>query len=108
MGLRSPTKDEIYAGYPNLSPPNALIGNPVRNSPGFPLKACKNDGTGTSNLNPTSIFAGGANDTKIFIGCAPRTGQFVAQMLRGGIHDVSAINSKLKTVKTQLDSAKPH
>src|SRR3972149_11658525 len=29
--------------FPKLSPPNVLIGGPVRVSPGFPLKACGND-----------------------------------------------------------------
>jgi hypothetical protein len=29
---------------PRPSPPNVLIGGPVRISPGFPLKACGNDG----------------------------------------------------------------
>src|SRR5437899_1260018 len=29
--------------HTNSSPPNVLIGGPVRNSPGFPLKACGND-----------------------------------------------------------------
>jgi hypothetical protein len=28
---------------PTPSPPNVLIGGPVRISPGFPLKACGND-----------------------------------------------------------------
>ena len=30
--------------YPKASPPNVFIGGPVPNSPGFPLKACGNDG----------------------------------------------------------------
>jgi hypothetical protein len=29
---------------PNASPPNVLIGGPDPDSPGFPLKACGNDG----------------------------------------------------------------
>ena len=29
---------------PKPSPPNVLIGGPVRIPPGFPLKACGNDG----------------------------------------------------------------
>src|SRR5213593_3100429 len=37
------------------SPPNVFIGGPVPNSPGFPLKACGNDGLGIANLlNPAS------------------------------------------------------
>jgi hypothetical protein len=47
--LRSPLQ---AAGYQNsamisvskLSPPNVFIGGPVRTPPGFPLKACGNDG----------------------------------------------------------------
>jgi hypothetical protein len=30
--------------YPKASPPNVFIGGPVPVSPGFPLKACGNDG----------------------------------------------------------------
>ena len=30
--------------FPKSSPPNVFIGGPVRNSPGFPLKARGNDG----------------------------------------------------------------
>jgi hypothetical protein len=29
---------------PKASPPNVFIGGPVPNPPGFPLKACGNDG----------------------------------------------------------------
>jgi len=32
-----------------LSPPNAFIGGPVPNLPGFPLKACANDGLQIAN-----------------------------------------------------------
>jgi hypothetical protein len=32
--------------FPKASPPNVFIGGPVRGSPGFPLKACGNDGLG--------------------------------------------------------------
>ena len=35
----------IRLRVPNASPPNVLIGGPVPVSPGFPLKACGNDGT---------------------------------------------------------------
>jgi hypothetical protein len=57
MSLRSPTENEICA-QPSSSPPNVLIGGPVRNSPGFPLKACGNDGTGTTSVKATSLFEG--------------------------------------------------
>ena len=30
--------------FPEFSPPNVLVGGPVGISPGFPLKACGNDG----------------------------------------------------------------
>ena len=36
------------ARVPRSSPPNALIGGPVRIPPGFPLKACGNDGMVTA------------------------------------------------------------
>ena len=36
---------EFYDNFSlKLSPPNVFIGGPVRVSPGFPLKACGNDG----------------------------------------------------------------
>ena len=46
------------AGYQNsamrfvlkASPPNVFIGGPVPNQPGFPLKACGNDGLRIGNL----------------------------------------------------------
>jgi hypothetical protein len=57
MILRPPTENEICA-QPSSSPPNVLIGGPVRNSPGFPLKACGNDGSGTTRINATSLFEG--------------------------------------------------
>jgi hypothetical protein len=48
---------KMPARRPNSSPPNALIGGPVRSSPGFPLKACGNDGSGTATLQPGPFFS---------------------------------------------------
>ena len=72
MSWRTPREDEnatplfpFWAG-PLLfvpcksSPPNVLIGGPVRNSSGFPLKACGNDGLYECHLaTPAPIFKGG-------------------------------------------------
>ena len=35
---------------------------------------------GVASLDPSQIFERGTKDTKIFVGCALRAGQFVAQM----------------------------
>jgi hypothetical protein len=37
-------RKSIYENDPKVVIPNVLIGGPVKNSPGFPLKACGNDG----------------------------------------------------------------
>ena len=69
MSLRSSTRDEICARHPNSLPPNVLIGGPVRNSPGFPLKAYGNDKPEIPALIQCPFFKGGARSTKVFVGC---------------------------------------
>ncbi len=44
-GIESPACEQ----FPISSPPNVVIGAPVPNSPGFPLKTCGNDGLGNPN-----------------------------------------------------------
>ena len=45
---------------------------------------------GIASLDPSQIFKAGTKDTKIFVGCALRTGQLVTRMQRGGIRDAAA------------------
>jgi len=70
MSLRSPAEDE------NASPPNVLIGGPVPNSPGFPLKACGNDETESG---PSWLLAKGGKS-----GVVPQDAQRQPQFSKEG------------------------
>ena len=48
-------KESFVIIFPKLSPPNVLIGGPVRVSPEFPLKACGNDGLQLGNFRNAAI-----------------------------------------------------
>jgi hypothetical protein len=51
---------------PRPSPPNVLIGGPVRISPGFPLKACGNDGlVGELGVEGHTPFSSSVGERKI-------------------------------------------
>ena len=72
-GISNPALTEsrlIFFGSQS-SPPNAFIGSPVRNSPGFPLKACGNDDCGKAiNHHLRLPLSGMASTLKFRVSCS--------------------------------------
>ena len=76
--------------HTNSSPPNVLIGGPVRNSPGFPLKACGNDDANQGNDRIGATTARALFEARIEIAKSRRQEQYLDAKAGRHVHPDNA------------------